>query len=140
MEGQRFFEFIYYLVTLDSNYFNFQLSYLQFIFPVVFWLTLIISLVVCSLYYNLINNFTAKLGYFIYWFLFMILAGGIAFYLAVSKVADSLYIGLSLGSDAWIFAANNFVIACILFFIFSLILKTRKISTYADHVPFKTPW
>ena len=140
MEGQRFYEFIYYLVTLDANYFNFQPNYLQFIFPAVFWETLICSLVICSLYYNAINNFTARLGYTLYWFLFMLLSGGLAFYLAISKVANVLYIGLSIGSDAWIFALNNFILSCILFFLFSLIFKTRKISTYADHVPFKTPW
>lgn len=140
MEGQRFYEFIYFLVTLDANYFTFQVNYLQFIFPVVFWLTLIVNLVICALYYNLLNNFSARLGYFIYWFLFMLLAGGLAFFLAVKKVADSIYIGLSIGSDAWIFAANNFFISCIMFFLFSLVLKTRKLSMYADHVPFKTPW
>jgi hypothetical protein len=70
----------------------------------------------------------------------MMLTGGVAFYLAVSKAATEIFIGVTLGSAAWLFAANNFIVACLLYFLFSLVLKTRKISTYADHVPFKTPW
>jgi hypothetical protein len=140
MDGQRFYEFIYHLVTLDSDYFGTQEIWLTNIFPSVFWVTFLCTLLICSIYYNVINNLTARLGYVSYWLLFMMLTGGVAFYLAVSKAATEIFIGVTLGSAAWLFAANNFIVACLLYFLFSLVLKTRKISTYADHVPFKTPW
>jgi hypothetical protein len=140
MGGQRFYEFIYFLVKLDSNYFNLRENYLQFIFPFVFWVTFLTTLIICAVYYNVVNNFTGRLGRLRYWFIFMLLAGVVAFYSAVAKVGKVLYLGLTIGSDGWWFGVNNFILACILFFLVSLVLKTSMISRYADHVPFKTPW
>lgn len=140
MNAQRFYEVIYYLVTLDINYFNFQSNYLDFIFPHVFLWTVAVSILFTVLYYNVVGNITGRLGFIWYWLLFMGLNGVSAFFLAFGRVANYIYIGLSVGSDGWILGINNFLLSCLLFFFISFACKTRKLSRFADHIPFKTPW
>ena len=140
MEGQRFYEAIYFLATLDPDYFIYQPYFLEFIFPSVFIFTIIVSAVVCALYYNVVNNITGRLGYLLYWFIFMIVNGGLCFYLAVNKAANVIFIDLAIEKVGWIFGFNNFLLSLIFFFIFSMVLKWKKITMHADHLPFKTPW
>jgi hypothetical protein len=140
MGEHRFLEFIYGLVKLDSNYFNLQENYIQFIFPPVFWMTFLVTLLICAFYYNVINNFTGRIGLLRYWLIFLFLAGLFDFYYAVHKVARVLYPGLTIGNDGWLFGFNNFIVGAILFFVFSMVLKTKKISIHARQLPFQTPW
>jgi hypothetical protein len=140
MNAQRFFELIYFMVVQDSNYTVGINDYLDFIFPFVFTWDIIVTLVLCGIFYSLINNMTVRLGYLIYWFLFMVLSAGLNFYIAVDKVASVLYLDKPILSDAWIFAINNALLSMLLFFIFSLVLKAKKLSINGNHLPFKTPW
>lgn len=140
MDSQRFFEIIYFIVTLDKNYIDVQTDYIDIIFPQVFLWTIIISLLTCSLFYNLINNLTGRLGYAKWWYVFMILNAVICAFLAFDIVASVIYPDVSIQSDAYSFAFNNLALSCLLFFIFSMILKIKKITIYASHIPFITPW
>ncbi len=140
MDGQRFYEAIYFLVTLEEPYFPVEPLYLNFVFPYVLFMTILVSGIVAAIYYNVINNITSRLGYLLYWFIFMFIAFGLSFYIAVNRVANEIYPGLDISSDGWVFGLNNIFISIILFFLFSMILKWRKISVHADHIPFRTPW
>ncbi len=125
---------------MDSNYFDYQLDYLEFIFPIVFLQTVLSALVMGFLFYNVLGNITIRLGNLVWWFIFMFLTAILGFYFGFSKVSEVIYVDVEMGSDGLIFAVTNMVWAMILFFAGSLIFKFSKISTYANHLPFVTPW
>jgi hypothetical protein len=140
MDTQGFWEFLYFPVKMDSNYFDYQLDYLDFIFPIVFLQTVLSALVMGFIFYNVLGNITIRLGSIVWWFIFMFLTAIMGFYFGFSKVSEVIYIDVDMGSDGLIFAVTNMVWAMILFFLGSLIFKFNKISTYSNHLPFVTPW
>jgi len=140
MDGQRFYEFIYYFVTLDSNYIDVQDLYLEFVFPFVFSLTMIITVFILAIYYNLINNLTSRFGYLKYWLVFACLASVINFVIAVSQVGSEIYTDIDIQSDAWVFGFNNIIVTLFIYFLASMVLKWKKITIHGDCIPFKTPW
>ena len=68
MEGQRFYESIYYLVKMTPDYWPNAPFYLQFVFPYVFTITILVTAIITALYYNIIGNLTSRLGYHVWWF------------------------------------------------------------------------
>ena len=140
MDLQGFWEILYFPVTMDINYFDWQLDYLEFIFPVVTLQTTVAALVIAVLYYNVLNNITDRMGNIAGWLIFMVLSGAIGFYFAFSKVGEIIYFDVEMGSDGWIFAVTNMVWAMVYYFIWSMICKFHKISVYGNMVPFTTSW
>jgi len=140
MDAQIFWEIIYFPVTLDDLYIDLQDDYLDFIFPIVTLTTLVTSGVLSAVFYNLIGNFTSRLGYKSYWFLFMVISGILGFFIAFDKIKEIIYIDEAMESDGWIFAFTNLAWAMLYFLLFSLIFKTKYFSRYSNHVPFTTKW
>jgi len=136
----RFFENFYFLLTYDSNYLNVDWMYDSLIFRPVFIYTLITSIAITVIYYNLINNLIGGLGYLRYWFVFLFITGIIGFFIAYTKVSNIIYPGVEILSDGIIYSFMNAFYSMLFYSVFSLIFKTKKISIYANHLPFKTPW
>jgi len=140
MDLQRFWEIWYYPVTLVEQYFDEQEMYIFDIFPLVTLQSIVTALVIAVLFYNILNNFTDRLGNITGWLIFMVFSGLSGFYFAFSKASELIYLGLEMGSDGWIFAVTNMVWAMVYYFIWSMICKFHKISVYGNMVPFKTSW
>jgi hypothetical protein len=139
---ERFYETLYFLVVAHPDYPQWAFDYLDFIFPHVFIVgILIVPTLVAAVYYNLINNLTGRLGYLIYWFIFMGIAGVLGFVIAITRAANVIYYGgVEIGPEVWILAIMNAVYAMLFYFIISLFLKAKKLTIYADFIPFITRW
>ena len=139
---ERFYEALYFLVSGHYEYSQWAFEYLTSVFPHAFIVGVIIApALVAAIYYNLVNNLTGYLGYSGYWYLFMGVAGFIGFLVGIVRATNVIYFdGAQIGPEAWIFAIMNGVYAMLFFFISSMVFKTKKITTYADHIPFNTPW
>ncbi len=136
----RIYENLYFFVTNHPDYAYYRIDFLDYVYPNSGPLTLILSLAVAAIFFNVINNVTANLGQPIYYYLFMILSGVIGFVIAFTSVINNIFIDIPVEGIGWAFALMNTFYAMLLYFLFSLICKAKKISLYANMLPFKTNW
>lgn len=128
------FDFLYsYTVGNDYTYIN---EFRESVFTNIGVVTLIVSLVLCLLYYPVINRITDKMDQFVHWVIFLVLAG--VFGGVYALVTANNYIVGILGDTEpqvpvllWVM---NGVYALLYFFVFSILLK--KSSKFATKTPF----
>ncbi|MBX7243012.1 MAG: hypothetical protein K1X92_14815 [Bacteroidia bacterium] len=128
------FQLLYnYTVGGDYTYFN---EFGESVFPSVGIITIVFSLIVCLLYYPVINRLTDKFDQFVHWIIFLVLCGvfgGVFAYVT----ANNFIVGEMGDTEPRIpvlFWVMNAIYAILYFFIFSVLLK--KTSKYATLIPF----
>ncbi len=96
-------------------------------------LTLVFAILLCLIFYVVINRLTASFQKTSHWFIFALLSGVIGFIVAFANVSSGIYKGIEIQKFGYMFAISNIIWPIIYFVLFSFIFK--NFSLFAKRTP-----